>query len=74
MSDHTRNEANSTMLGLMADFDAFDGACDCDWDAHEVRDLVQTTPIRFDDDGVPVGYLAEQLFGLEGSYLGGRSS
>ena len=43
------------------------------WDPDEVRDLVQTTPLRFDDDGVPVGYLAEQLFALEGACLGGRS-
>jgi len=46
---------------------------DPDWDLAEVRDLIQTTPLFFDDDGVPVGYLAEQLFGLEGAHLGGRS-
>ena len=46
---------------------------DSDWDAHDVHDLVLTTPLRFNDDGVPVGYQAEQLFGLEGAYLGGRS-
>jgi hypothetical protein len=38
------------------------------WDPQEVRDLVQTTPLRFDDDGMPVGYEAEQLFGLEAAY------
>ncbi len=43
------------------------------WDPEEVRDLIQTTPLRFDDDGVPVGYESEQLFGLEGTHLGGRS-
>jgi hypothetical protein len=43
------------------------------WDPDEVRDLIQTTPLRFDEDGLPVGYHAEQLFGLEGSHLGGRS-
>jgi hypothetical protein len=42
------------------------------WDPEEVRDLVQTTPLCFDDDGLPVGYHAEQLFGLEGAHLGGR--
>ncbi len=46
---------------------------DSDWDAQDIRDLVQTTPLRFDDEGVPVGYEAEQLFGLEGAHLGGRS-
>ena len=43
------------------------------WNPDEVRDLIQTTPLRFDEDGLPVGYAAEQLFGLEGAYLGGRS-
>ena len=42
------------------------------WDLDEVRDLIQTTPLRFDDNGLPVGYEAEQLFGLEGAMLGGR--
>jgi hypothetical protein len=35
------------------------------WDMDEVRDLIRTTPLRFDDAGWPVGYEAEQLFGLE---------
>ena len=39
------------------------------WDPQEVRDLVQTTPLRFDEDGLPVGYEAEQLFGLEVAYV-----
>jgi hypothetical protein len=43
------------------------------WDPDEVRDLIQTTPLRFDDDGLPVGYAAEELFGLEAVHLGGRS-
>jgi hypothetical protein len=43
-----------------------------EWDECEVRDLVQTTPVRFDQDGYPDGYEVEQLFGLEGSLLGGR--
>jgi hypothetical protein len=46
---------------------------DSDWDALEVRDLVQTTPLCFDDDGVAVGYQAEQLFGLEAADLLRRS-
>ena len=43
------------------------------WDPDEIRDLVRTTPLRFDDDGLPVGYEAEQLFGLEGAESFGRS-
>ena len=43
------------------------------WDPEEVRDLIQTTPLRFDEDGLPIGYEAEQLFGLEAAHLGGRS-
>jgi hypothetical protein len=38
------------------------------WDPQEVRDLIRTTPLRFDDEGIPVGYDAEQLFGLEPAY------
>jgi hypothetical protein len=38
------------------------------WDPDEVRDLVRTTPLRFDDDGIPAGYDAQQLFGLEAAY------
>jgi hypothetical protein len=43
------------------------------WDPEEVRDLIETTPLRYDEEGFPVGYEAEQLFGLEGAYLGGRA-
>lgn len=43
-----------------------------DWDESEIRDLIQTTPLRFDEDGIPVAYDAEQLFGLEGAAWGGR--
>jgi hypothetical protein len=39
------------------------------WDLDEVRDLIRTTPLRFDDDGQPAGYEAEQLFGLEVAYV-----
>jgi hypothetical protein len=48
---------------------------DSAWDADEdVRDLIRTTPLVFDADGVPVGYDAGQLFGLEAAaYLSGRS-
>ncbi len=38
------------------------------WDLDDIRDLIQTTPLRYDDDGLPVGYEAEQLFGLEAAY------
>lgn len=53
-------------IPLCESFDAFD------WDLNEVRDLVRTTQLRFDEDGLPVGYEAEQLFGLEGATLAGR--
>jgi len=43
---------------------------DLDWDQDEIRDLIQTTPLRFGDDGQPVGYDAEQLFGPEAAYVG----
>jgi len=43
------------------------------WHTDEIRDLIRTTPLRFDDDGLPVGYKAEQLFGLEASDLAARS-
>lgn len=43
-----------------------------EWDECEIRELVRTTPLRFDEDGYPDGYEAEQIFGLEGADLGGR--
>jgi hypothetical protein len=46
---------------------------DFGWDDDEdLRDLIQTTPLVYDADGLPVGYEASQLFGLESAYLGGR--
>jgi hypothetical protein len=35
------------------------------WDPDEVRDLIRTTPLRLDEDGIPVGYDADQLFGKQ---------
>jgi hypothetical protein len=47
---------------------------DAAWDdGEDMRDLIQTTPLVYDMDGLPVGYDASQLFGLEGAYLGGRA-
>jgi hypothetical protein len=47
---------------------------DAAWDGdQDIRDLIQTTPLVYDVDGVPVGYDASQLFGLEVAYLGGRA-
>jgi len=47
---------------------------DIAWDDDEdIRDLIQTTPLVYDADGLPVGYEASQLFGLEAAHLGGRS-
>ena len=47
---------------------------DAAWDDgdEDIRDLIQTTPLVFDADGLPVGYDPTQLFGLEAAYLGGR--
>ena len=39
-------------------------------DADDFRDLIQTTPLILDDAGVPIGYDAGQLFGLEAAHLG----
>ena len=48
---------------------------DAAWDENDedVRDLIQTTPLVYDADGLPVGYEATQLFGLEAVSLEGRS-
>jgi hypothetical protein len=47
---------------------------DAAWDDDEdIRDLIQTTPLVYDADGLPIGYEASQLFGCEGTYLGGRA-
>ena len=42
------------------------------WDTGEVHDLIRTTPLLYDADGLPVGYDAEQLFGLEAAHFAGR--
>jgi hypothetical protein len=43
------------------------------WDSEEVSDLIETTPLVFDIDGMPVGYDVSQLFAQEGAaHLGGR--
>ena len=47
---------------------------DTAWDdADNLRDLIATTPLVYNADGMPVGYDAQQLFGLEADYLGGRA-
>ena len=57
---------------------SFDKVAACEtlddgWDEDlDIRDLMQTTPLVFDADGLPVGYDASQLFGLEAATLGGR--
>jgi hypothetical protein len=54
-------------IPLIESFDDFP------WDTDDIRNLIQTTPLRYDDDGQPVGYDAEQLLGLEADDLAGRS-
>jgi len=47
---------------------------DAGWDGDDdIRDLIQTTPLVYDMDGLPVGYEASQLFGLEAATIGGRA-
>lgn len=48
---------------------------DAAWDVddEDIRDLIRTTPLVLDMDGLPVGYDASQLFGLEGAHLGGAA-
>lgn len=47
---------------------------DAAWDdGEDIRDLIQTTPLVYDMDGTPVGYDSSQLFGFEGSHLGGAA-
>jgi len=53
----------------IADYETLDASWDSDED---IRDLIQTTPLVCDVDGLPIGYEASQLFGLEAAYLGGR--
>jgi hypothetical protein len=51
---------------------AFDSLDIQEWDECDIRDLVRTTPLLFDQDGTPDSYETEQLFGLEGSLFGSR--
>ena len=44
---------------------------DDSWD-EDARDLIETTPLVYDADGLPVGYDASQLFGDEAAHLRGR--
>jgi hypothetical protein len=44
-----------------------------DDDDEDIRDLIRTTPLVYDADGLPIGYDASQLFGLEAAYLGSRA-
>jgi hypothetical protein len=49
-----------------------DESFDFGWDPDDIRDLTKTTPLVYDDEGLPVGYDAQQLFGHEAAHLGGR--
>jgi hypothetical protein len=42
---------------------------DFDCEPIDIRDLIETMPLRFGDDGQPVGYDAEQLFRMEAAYV-----
>ncbi len=56
------------MVAVLTDFPLCEPLDDFAWDTDEIRDLIRTTPLCFDDDGLPVGYEAEQLLGLEAAY------
>ncbi len=43
-----------------------------DWDESEVRDLIRTTPLRFNDEGRPADDEAEQLLDFDEIDLMGR--
>lgn len=58
---------NTATIAICETLDAF-------WDdSEDIRDLIQTTPLVYDADGLPVGYEASQLFGLEAAYIGSRA-
>jgi hypothetical protein len=50
-------------IPLVEDLDDFGWTDDAD-----LRDLIRTTPLLYNGDGLPVGYDAGQLFGLEAAY------
>ena len=54
-------------------FDLRNSRCRLGRDDEDLRDLIRTTPLVYDADGLPVGYEASQLFGLEAAYIGGRA-
>ena len=59
-----------TYTDTIATCETLDAGWDEDSDLH---DLIQTTPLVYDVDGMPVGYDAGQLFGLEAATIGGRA-
>ena len=59
---------------LHTDTYSLDETLDTSWDDDvDIRDLIRTTPLLYDIDGLPIGYDARQLFGLEAASLGSRS-
>lgn len=58
---------------LHTDTASLDDTLDAFWDDDaDIRDLIRSTPLLYDIDGLPVGYDASQLFGLEDASLGCR--
>jgi hypothetical protein len=67
------NQQGDTVMTNRFDIPLCEPLDDFGWDDSDIRDLIRTTPLRFDDEGMPVGYMAEELLGLEATHLGGRS-
>jgi hypothetical protein len=68
---HESKRRNAMMhINTLPTCETLDAAWDSDEDLH---DLIRTTPLVYDADGLPVGYDASQLFGLEAATLGGRA-
>jgi hypothetical protein len=66
-------KGESTMTHSIDSLPVCENLDDFGWDDDEdIRDLIQTTPLIYDVDGLPVAYDASQLFGLEAAHLGGR--
>jgi hypothetical protein len=52
-----------TDIPLCESFDQFA------WEPSEIRDLIRTNPLSFDDDGNSASYEAEQLFRMEAAHV-----
>src|SRR5262249_15594742 len=71
LGGQVRKGAKGSLVGYADTFNRCESGA---WDeGDDIHDLIQTTPLVFNADGLPVGYDASQLFGLEAATLGGRA-